>query len=549
VDDWIEKVSAIFTYSRAKDMDLLRILPLVLHGNASEWFTTLGEEGRARLTSWDAWKASLRNGFYLPDHEMTKQMLCRNRTLKRNESFGDYFQSRRALQRYVYPPGTIDKVLIKDIMEGIPQHLHPIIRANSIGVRNIEDFRRVLIDLEPGIRDTRAFTPHLARSANTHKGAINNINSPSPGAKDTRSSPSTRTARSLPKTPCRCGEMHWYADCPHKKKTANVNFAAKKEPTSSPNNIPIAKPGKWRSWDPPKTEATIKEVNAIHTRSKKNAQTLPEASVPLPKTDNETNSDICPTFAIARIGTTDAVLHKVCIDTGSSISCIDYDYARKHLPNQEINSTSNLRLMGVGTNMTTGSMNTTLHLETSDPHKPYRCDITLYVVPRLNTKVIIGNDILVLIKASIDLERNVMTFADNKQRVIIASTRTSSERHQRKTARTKEVFIVQPGHQARVPILIDQLPAENLYYLEASHPLPQLHMARSVGSSASDQHYAMICNFGRTPIKIPAGTLVGHPLGVSATNSSQQKGGQLDHKSRKQHDRSRFRKRRSQVRH
>lgn len=111
----------------AKDNDLLRILPLVLHGIASEWFTTLVEVGRARLTNWAAWKTALRNGFYLPDHEMTKQMLCRNRILKRNESFGEYFQSRRALQRYVYPAGTSDKVHIKDIMEGTPQHLHPMI--------------------------------------------------------------------------------------------------------------------------------------------------------------------------------------------------------------------------------------------------------------------------------------------------------------------------------------------------------------------------------------------------------------------------------------
>jgi hypothetical protein len=33
VDEWIEKVSAIFTYSRARDIDLLRILPLLLHGS------------------------------------------------------------------------------------------------------------------------------------------------------------------------------------------------------------------------------------------------------------------------------------------------------------------------------------------------------------------------------------------------------------------------------------------------------------------------------------------------------------------------------------
>ncbi|KAJ9119919.1 hypothetical protein QFC24_005402 [Naganishia onofrii] len=163
VDEWVEKVSAIFTYSEAKDVELLRILPLLLQGNAAEWFTTLGDEGRSHLVTWSAWKAALRNGFYLPDHEMTKRMLCRNRMLKRTETFGDYFQARRVLQRYVYPQGTSHKILIKDIMEGIPAHLHPIIRANSTEVRTIEDFRRVLIDLEPGIRDVRGYSGHYGK--------------------------------------------------------------------------------------------------------------------------------------------------------------------------------------------------------------------------------------------------------------------------------------------------------------------------------------------------------------------------------------------------
>jgi hypothetical protein len=359
VDEWIEKVSAIFTYSRARDIDLLRILPLLLQGNASEWFTTLGEEGRARLTSWDSWKAALRNGFYLPDHEMTKQMLCRNRMLKKTESFGDYFQSRRALQRYVYPHGTSDKVLIRDIMEGIPQHLHPIIRANSIGVRNIEDFRRVLIDLEPGIRDFRAYTPHVPRSANTHKGAVNNIQAPSNKGSD-------KKTHSPPKTPCRCGEMHWYADCPLKKKTASVNFASKKEPATFPNNVPLGKNTKWRPQEN-KNEERFKEVNvATRSRNKndkpmtKPSDALP-AQMPLslsPDSDKGSQADICPTFAMAKVGSEDGMLHKVCIDTGSSISCIDYDYAKRHLPDLEVKPTSNFRLLGVGTNMTTGR---TLH--------------------------------------------------------------------------------------------------------------------------------------------------------------------------------------------
>ncbi|KAJ9117424.1 hypothetical protein QFC22_004274 [Naganishia vaughanmartiniae] len=242
VDEWIEKVSAIFTYSRARDIDLLRILPLLLHGNASEWFTTLGEEGRARLISWDAWKAALRNGFYLPDHEMTKQMLCRNRTLKRTETFGDYFH---------------------------------------IGVRNIEDFRRVLIDLEPGIRDSRSYTPQVARSAVTHRGAVNNINAPSLQSKNTKGFTRDKDSRALPKTPCRCGDMHWYADCPLKKKIASVNYAVKKEPSSYPNNVPLGKTVKWKSWDKKNDDDNHKDVNAIQTRSKRILPAKPNAATPV----------------------------------------------------------------------------------------------------------------------------------------------------------------------------------------------------------------------------------------------------------------------------
>ncbi|KAJ9097567.1 hypothetical protein QFC20_006142 [Naganishia adeliensis] len=155
VDDWIEKVSAVTTHSGARDSELLRLIPLFLNGNASEWFTTLGEEGGARLNTWTGWKATLRHAFYLPDHEVWKRMICRNNILRGTESFGDYFQARRALQRYLYPEGTPDKILIQDIMAGILIHLHPIIRANSVEVQAIDQFRRVLNDLGPGIRDVK----------------------------------------------------------------------------------------------------------------------------------------------------------------------------------------------------------------------------------------------------------------------------------------------------------------------------------------------------------------------------------------------------------
>jgi hypothetical protein len=45
VDQWIEKVSAIYEYSGVHDSDLLQQLPLVLQGNALTWFTQLGTTG------------------------------------------------------------------------------------------------------------------------------------------------------------------------------------------------------------------------------------------------------------------------------------------------------------------------------------------------------------------------------------------------------------------------------------------------------------------------------------------------------------------------
>ncbi|KAJ9091681.1 hypothetical protein QFC20_007575 [Naganishia adeliensis] len=106
----------------------------------------------------------------------------------------------------------------------------------------------------------------------------------------------------------------------------------------------------------------------------------------------------------AKFDSREGMLHKVCIDTGSSISCIDYDYAQQYLSHRPMRSSSNLGLMGVGTNITTGTVKTVLHLVTEDSDDSYEKEITFYIVPRLNTKMIVGNDQLVPMKARIDPE-------------------------------------------------------------------------------------------------------------------------------------------------
>lgn len=72
-------------------------------------------------------------------------------SLRLNESLNDYFQDKQKLQHYVYPVGTSEINLIEDMLDGIPQTLKPIIKANIKPLTTPEEFRRILIDLEPGL--------------------------------------------------------------------------------------------------------------------------------------------------------------------------------------------------------------------------------------------------------------------------------------------------------------------------------------------------------------------------------------------------------------
>ncbi|KAJ9112497.1 hypothetical protein QFC22_006244 [Naganishia vaughanmartiniae] len=116
VDQWIEKVSAIFEYSGVHDSDLLQQLPLVLQGNALTWFTQLGKD-RLALRTWYDWQLAIRNAFYMPNHRANLRRQCLYRTLRVNESFGDYFADKKRLQSYVFPESTPQHELIEDMIE------------------------------------------------------------------------------------------------------------------------------------------------------------------------------------------------------------------------------------------------------------------------------------------------------------------------------------------------------------------------------------------------------------------------------------------------
>jgi hypothetical protein len=110
-------------------------------------------------------------------------------------------------------------------MLGIPLEMQPTIKSSLWNIYTLEDFRRLLMDLEPGLR------PNFVRkTAPTNATAPINMPPPivatpatatpeAPLRNTYRATTTTLTQNSIPPNgpnkPCICGGMHWRRDCPN----------------------------------------------------------------------------------------------------------------------------------------------------------------------------------------------------------------------------------------------------------------------------------------------------------------------------------------------
>jgi hypothetical protein len=83
------------------------------------------------------------------------------------------------------------------------------------------------------------------------------------------------------------------------------------------------------------------------------------------------------------------------------------------------------------------------------------------------------------------------------------------------TARTVKAFTINPGYQARVPIVLDSPPDTSLYYLEPVDISQNVKVANSIASTDATVHYAHIIDLGKGQIKLPEGSIVGSSRPVS----------------------------------
>jgi hypothetical protein len=106
---------------------------------------------------WELWKNALRNAYQTANHLRGYRLKCQYRKWKPSEPFEDYFDDKEDLQRYLYSPETPDLDLIEDMLLGIPVEMVPNIKTQIKSDTTLPDFHRILVDLEPGLRQQFGF--------------------------------------------------------------------------------------------------------------------------------------------------------------------------------------------------------------------------------------------------------------------------------------------------------------------------------------------------------------------------------------------------------
>jgi hypothetical protein len=331
--------------------------------------------------------------------------------------------------------------------------------------------------------------------------------------------------------------MHWYRDCPKKNVSSNQVNAR-----SPANRTPMGR-NKWpqkgtdeRNYNNDataranivETQASIEELNENESDSDSDQETCLPSQQEIDSDDEERQEDAdylnadtdqeldqyrdkVPTYAEAKIDQPNGINHHICIDTGSAISIIDSAYVKRYLPNTTIHPSSTIRLNGIGYNSTRGWISTTLYFLNRRSNY-IEIPVIFHVAQSISTKIILGNDVLVEQGATVNLADKILTFKTAKGAIPVTSTiyPTADDNLSpiSPSARTKQVFNAKPGHQVKVPVTLSASPKTASYYLDPCYSSSDLVISRSVGTSASPNHYVHVMNMGQNVVTLPSGSNV-----------------------------------------
>jgi hypothetical protein len=202
--------------------------------------------------------------------------------------------------------------------------------------------------------------------------------------------------------------------------------------------------------------------------------------------------------------------HTCCIDSGSGISLIDSAHQKRYLNHIKVNPHTSFKLQGLGSSLCSGWIEVELTFKTDKA--PITLPIALFVVPNLETKLLIANDFLKKAGVTINLADELLTFESHSGLVPINCT-TTPNIMEGPDARVKEAYLIRPGHQAQIPVYFVGAPWSEFTYLEPrDFRGSDAMVARSIHRSDAKAPCVHVINLGSQPLTLRAGQSVGTPV-------------------------------------
>lgn len=206
LESFLNQVEAIASYKRRNWQDeLLPILPRLMTDKATTWMTGMGKQGMKALKTWQDWQDELRKEFQVSNPRRKYWKKHKDRELKFNETFEQYFMDKRRLQQIVFHDDLPLDYLIDDILCGTPPNMRVLVETRQHEWTNLPDLKRTLNEMEKGLR------PHvkIQDERDSDRGKVRFNKTPERDAREGRARPDK------PKTPCpNCQGWHWKVDCP-----------------------------------------------------------------------------------------------------------------------------------------------------------------------------------------------------------------------------------------------------------------------------------------------------------------------------------------------